>query len=677
MIRAGVDVGGTFTDTIIFHEKTGKIDITKTPSTPDNPAEGILRGLEKADLDFSNLTLFSHGSTVGTNALITRDLPHTGLITTTGFRDVLEIGRATKEDVWDAYKDVAPPYVRRRDRLEVEERIDYDGTVVTPLNEDQARNVVRIFKKRGVKTIAISLINAYMNGAHEKRMRDIVEKGHPDAFVCCSHEILPEMFEHERTSTTVINAALAPVVMEYLTDLAKRLKAKGYGGDVLAMHSGGGVMTVEAMSFYASRIANSGPTAGAIAGAFIAQQCGFENAIGLDMGGTSTDVSLTFKGKVQTTDEWWVEYGYPIMFPSADIKTIGAGGGSVAWIDEGGALRVGPKSMGADPGPACYGKGGDQPTITDANLILNWLAPEMFLGGDMKIVPGLSKEVLQKRVADHFNMDLIDAAVAVEEIAVANISNAVGLVSTAKGFDPRDFVLVAFGGAGPLHAANVAKTMNIPQVIVPPWPGINSALGCLLVNIEHDLSQTFITPAEDDVVPDLERKFQEMEEEMEGRLEKERIAKDAMRVDRSLSMRYTGQWRHLSIPAARPLGKALKGVIEKFHQEHRRVHAYSDLERDVQIYGLRVTGKGLVQKPVFPKIQKGDAEKALRGKRAAYFKEEGGFVPTAVYLRSMLGAGARMEGPAIVEQMDSTIAIPPGDVAQVDGMGNIIITVGR
>jgi N-methylhydantoinase A len=676
MIRAGVDVGGTFTDVIIFDEDSEEIRITKTPSTPKNPAEGILNGLEKAGTDFRSLTLFSHGSTVGTNALITRELPRTGLITTSGFRDVIEIRRSTKEDVWDAYKDVAPPYVKRRDRLEVEERIDYAGNVVIPLDENQGRDVVHIFRKRGIEAIAISFINAYMNGAHESRMKEIVHEGHPEAFACCSHEILPEMFEHERTSTTVINAALAPVVMKYLLELSSRLSKKGYEGDVLAMHSGGGVMTVEAMSFYAARIANSGPTAGAIAGAFIAKECGFENAIGLDMGGTSTDVSLTYRGEVQTTDEWWVEYGYPIMFPSADIKTIGAGGGSVAWIDEGGSLRVGPKSMGADPGPACYRKRGEEPTITDSNLLLSWLDPEMFLGGEMKIDPVLSEKAVRERIADPFGMDLIEAAMAIEEIAIANMSNAVGLVSTAKGYDPRDFVLVAFGGAGPLHAAYVAKTMNIPRVIVPPWPGINSALGCLLVDVEHDLSKTFISPAHDEVVEDLEALFQGMEEEMRARLEKEGITEDRMRIDRSLKMRYTGQWRSLTIPAARPLGTSLKEAVEEFHRQHSQVHAYSDPGKDVQIYGLRVTGKGLVRKPKFPRIETGDAGRARMGERAVYFKEDGGFVPTAVYLRSRLGAGAVLEGPAIVEQMDSTVAIPPGSRAEVDGMGNIIISVG-
>ena len=336
MKRSGVDIGGTFTDVIVFDEETGKIEIEKTPSTPNNPAKGVINGLTKAGTDIADLDFFSHGSTVGTNALIERELPRIGLITTEGFRDVHEIRDSTKDDLWDAYEDVADPYVQRRDRLEVPERIDVNGEVVKPLDEEAVREVVRIFEKRGIDTIAVSLINAYVNGEHEQQIAEIIEKEYPEAFVCTSHEILPEMFEHERTSTTVINAALVPVVQEYLTDLSSQLDDRGYHGDVLAMHSGGGVMTTEAIAYYAARIANSGPTAGAIASQYIADQCGFDNAIGFDMGGTSTDVSLTHDGDIEMTEEWAVEYGYPIMFPSTDIETIGAGGGSVAWIDDGG-----------------------------------------------------------------------------------------------------------------------------------------------------------------------------------------------------------------------------------------------------------------------------------------------------------------------------------------------------
>jgi len=553
MKRSGVDIGGTFTDVIVFDEETGKIEIEKTPSTPNNPAKGVINGLTKAGTDIADLDFFSHGSTVGTNALIERELPRIGLITTEGFRDVHEIRDSTKDDLWDAYEDVADPYVQRRDRLEVPERIDVNGEVVKPLDEEAVREVVRIFEKRGIDTIAVSLINAYVNGEHEQQIAEIIEKEYPEAFVCTSHEILPEMFEHERTSTTVINAALVPVVQEYLTDLSSQLDDRGYHGDVLAMHSGGGVMTTEAIAYYAARIANSGPTAGAIASQYIADQCGFDNAIGFDMGGTSTDVSLTHDGDIEMTEEWAVEYGYPIMFPSTDIETIGAGGGSVAWIDDGGSLRVGPRSQGADPGPACYLRGGDKPTTTDANVVLGWVDPDKFLGGDMEATADPAREVIERDIAEPLGLNLTEAASAIEQIAVANMCNAVRLVSTSKGYDPRDFALVAFGGAGPLHAAYVARQMNIPKVIVPPYPGINSALGCLLVDIEHDLTRTFVTDATEDVVEDIKDAFGEMESEIHERLSEEGVDDDQMRMDYEVKMRYKGQFRSLSVPANRPI----------------------------------------------------------------------------------------------------------------------------
>ena len=674
MIRSGVDIGGTFTDVIIFDEETGEIEIAKTPSTPANPAEGVIDGLRKTETEISDLEFFSHGSTVGTNALIERDLPRIGLLTTEGFRDIHEIRDATKDDVWDAYTDVADPYVMRRDRLEVPERIDYAGNVVAPLDEAAAREAVRTFKKRGIETIAISLVNAYVNGEHEQQLEAIVAEEHPDAFVCSSHKILPEMFEHERTSTTVINAALVPVVREYLTDLASQLTDRGYDGDVLAMHSGGGVMTADAIAYYAARIANSGPTAGAIASQSIAGQCGFENAIGFDMGGTSADVSLTYHGEIEMTDEWAVEYGYPIMFPSTDIETIGAGGGSIAWIDEGGSLRVGPRSQGADPGPACYMRGGDKPTTTDANVILGWVDPEKFLGGDMEATLDPAQEVIERDIARPLGYSLTEAAAAIEQIAVANMCNAVRLVSTSKGYDPRDFALVAFGGAGPMHAAHVAREMSIPTVIVPPYPGINSALGCLLVDIEHDLTQTFIADATHEIVDDVEETFAEMEAEIGERLREEGVVDSQMRMDHEVKMRYAGQWRSLDVPCSRPLTD-IETVRQRFHAEHQRVYAYSDEEQHVEIYGLRVTGRGVVEKPSFPELEETSRGDAQIGTREAYFSEMGEYVETDLYDRALLTAGTTFTGPAIVEQMDSTVVVPPGAEVEVEETGNLIITV--
>lgn len=674
MIRSGVDIGGTFTDVIIFDEETGSIVVEKTPSTPDNPEEGVIAGLSKSNTDIGNLDFFSHGSTVGTNALIERELPRTGLLTTEGFRDVHEIRDATKENIWDPYEDVADPYVQRRDRLEVPERIDYDGNIVTPLDEEGAREAIRIFKKRDIDTIAISLINAYANGEHERQLEELVKEEYPDAFVCSSHEILPEMFEHERTSTTVINAALVPVVREYLTELSAQLEERGYKDDVLAMHSGGGVMTADVIGYYAARIANSGPTAGAIAGQYVAEQCGFENAIGFDMGGTSADVSLTYEGNIETTDEWAVEYGYPIMFPSTDIETIGAGGGSIAWIDEGDSLRVGPKSQGADPGPACYLRGGDKPTITDANVVLGWVDPDNFLGGDMEATADPAQKVVERDIADPFDLNLTEAASAIEQIAIANMCNAVRLVSTSKGYDPRDFALVAFGGAGPMHAAHVAQEMNIPNVIVPPYPGINSALGCLLVDVEHELSETFIANATESVVDDIENDFAEMEAEISERLDEEGVDEEQVRMDHELKMRYVGQWRSLDVSCSRPI-ESMDAIREQFHRQHERSYAYSDKNQEVELYGLRVIGRGIVDKPSFPEIQTTKLDDAQIGTREAYFEETGEYVETDVYSRDQLGAGADFSGPAIVEQMDSTVVVPPNSTVEVDKIGNINITV--
>jgi len=675
MLRAAIDIGGTFTDVIVFDEETNSISVEKTPSTPDNPANGVLNGLEKVEAGIDDLDFFSHGSTVGTNALIERELPRIGLVTTEGFRDVLEIRDGTKEDIWDMYDDVAPPYVKRRDRLEVPERIDYSGEVLEPLDEAAAREVVDTLRVRGIETIAVSFINSYMNGEHEQRMEEIINEEYPEAFVCTSHEIYPEMFEHERTSTTVINAGLVPVVREYLTDLSDRLEQQGYEGDVLAMHSGGGVMTTDTIAYYAARIANSGPTAGAIAGASVAEQCGFENAIGLDMGGTSTDISLTYDGEIETTEEWAVEFGYSIMFPSTEIETIGAGGGSIAWIDDGGSLRVGPKSQGADPGPACYQRGGNEPTVTDANVILNWVDPGNFLGGDMRADEEPSRRVLEEKIADPLGLGLTEAAQAIEEISIANMCNAVRVLSTSKGYDPREFALVAFGGAGPLHAAKVAQQMNIPKVIIPPYPGINSALGCLLVDVEHDLSQTYVATLDEDAVDDIESEFRKLEVEVKERLLEEGIERQQMRVDRELKMRYAGTWRSLEIPCVRPFSD-IDDVKERFHREHERAYAHSNPDQPIDVYGLRVTGKGVVAQPDFPELaEQDDPERALKGTRESYFEDAGGYVETDVYEREALGFGTEFDGPVIVEQMDSTVLVPLGTSASVDRTGNIVIDV--
>lgn len=379
--RVAVDVGGTFTDVCIMDEGSGQIRIEKTPSTPDDPMRAIMTGVSDAQVDLSDVTMFSHGTTVATNALITRKLPRAAMVCTEGFRDVVEIRRSNKEDLWDTYKDVAKPYIPRRDRLTVKERIDANGKIIRKLDEEDARRVAAVLKKRDVKAIAVCFINSYVNGENEVRMREILRDVMPDVHISISSEVMPEIFEHERFSTTMVNAVVSPVVVDYVSRLSDKLEDGGYKRDLLLLHTGGGVMTPASVKDFAARLAGSGIAAGAIASRFIGNLCGYENSIGFDMGGTSTDVSLTYRGESTVTKDWYIEYGYPIRFPSIEVLTIGAGGGSLAWKDEGGSLRNGPQSAGAHPGPACYSNGNEVATNSDANVVLGRLGHSLAGGG--------------------------------------------------------------------------------------------------------------------------------------------------------------------------------------------------------------------------------------------------------------------------------------------------------
>lgn len=669
-LRTAVDTGGTFTDVFIFDEASGEIQVQKVPSTPQNPSLAVINGMEKAGIDMADVGLFSHGTTVGTNALITRNLPLTGMVNTKGFRDVIEIRRSTKQDLWDHYKDVPPPYIPRRHRLEVEERVDYSGKVLAPLDEKEARNIARIFKRRGMKSVAICFMNAYMSGENEQRMKEIIQRELPGVYVCTSNELLPEIFEHERFSTCVTNAVLGPVVSDYLKDLAEGLKDKGYTGDVLVLHSGGGVMKAEAVASYASRIASSGIAAGAIAMNETARLCGFENAMGLDMGGTSCDVSLAYKGELRTSKEWEVEFGYPIMYPSIEVITIGAGGGSISWVDEGGSLRNGPQSAGADPGPACYQTGGTAPTNTDANLILGRLNTQL-LEGRMQLSKAAA-EAAVKTIAEKFNMTVVDAAYAMIKVANANMCDALRLISVTKGYDPREFALVAFGGAGPLHAAYVARELEIPKVILPRYPGVHAALGCLLVDVRHDFSRTILVNSNEADLETIERVYRELEGEAREVLRKQGITDDKVMLIRNMDLRYIGQWRSLSVEVPKPI-QTLETALSIFHREHERQFSWSNEAQTVEIYGLRITAIGKVGKPVFTRNGSPTGTPEPRGTRRVFFERAGGFVDTPIYRRSDLPAGAVLKGPAVVEQMDTTTVIPTGVKATVDEYLNIIL----
>lgn len=670
-VRVAVDVGGTFTDVCIFDEDTQKMRVTKVPSTPHDPMIAVMSGVKRAEINLADVSLFSHGTTVATNALITRKFPAAAMVTTEGFRDVIEIRDGTKDDLWDAYNDVSGPYIRRRDRFEVPERIDFSGKIITPLDEQAARTLAALLRKRGVTTVAVCFINSYANPTNEIRMREILEEELPEAAISTSAEILPEIFEHDRFNTAVSNAVLAPLVTGYVDRLAEQLKDGGYTGDLLLLHSGGGSMTPRMVKRYPVRLAASGIAAGAIAAKHVAQQCGYENAVGLDMGGTSTDIALVSGGELRITKEWQVEYGHPIVFPSIEVLTIGAGGGSLAHIDIAGSLRNGPQSAGAAPGPACYNTGGDQPTNCDANVTLNRLGTSL-AGGAKTLDRGLSREAINRVIAGPLGMEEAEAAHAVLQVANANMADAVRLVSIRRGYDPRDFALIAFGGAGALHGAEVARELNIPTVLVPANPGVTSALGCLLVDIRHDLSAMFTGLASETDPAVIEAKYATLEKEASARLRHEGVSDENAVLQREISMRYAGQWRSLTVQIGSGRG-ALDAAIETFHQQHEREFAFRQDNQPVEIYQLLLSAIGKTPKPAFiPATVMNPDPGTPASMREVYFGETG-WITTPVYDRDLLPAGATFDGPAIVDQLDSTTVVPPRTTAEIDGWGNIRI----
>ncbi len=669
--RVAVDVGGTFTDVVIMDETTGAIRIEKTSSTPDDPMVAILNGIDQGGIDLSEVSMFSHGTTVATNALITRNLARSAMICTEGFRDVVEIRRANKEDLWDTYKDVAKPYIPRRDRLTVRECVDANGTVLENLDEKEALRIANVLKTRKVASVAVCFMNSYTNGANEERMRDILLSVMPDVPVSISSQVLPEIFEHERFSTTMANAVVSPSVVDYVERLEGKLADGGYERDLLLLHTGGGVMTPASVKDFAARLAGSGIAAGAIASRFIGNLCGFDNSIGFDMGGTSTDVSLVYEGKSRVTKDWYIEYGYPIRFPSIEVLTIGAGGGSLAWKDEGGSLRNGPQSAGAFPGPACYKNGNEVATNTDANVVLGRLGTSL-AGGKITLDPALAEASVRETVAEPFGMELHEAAEAIVAVANANMANAVRLLSISRGYDPRDFALVAFGGAGALHGAAIAKELSIPTVIIPPNPGVTSALGCLLVDIQHDFSDSFMAAAADTKPEDLEAAFERLEAMAADRLKHEGVAPKDIVMQRTVEMMYQGQWRALAVSAPSKITD-IDALIDGFHSEHQREFNFRRNDAPVSIFRVGLTATGMVPKAELQSHEVKKNSPTTDTTREVWF--DGKAHTAMIFERDNLTAGATFNGPAIVEQFDSTTVIPPNTTAEVDQYMNILIRV--
>jgi N-methylhydantoinase A len=681
-MRIGIDVGGTFTDIVLIDDLSGQIHYTKVLTTHGDLARGVIGGIDKilgvAGDSFDDVDYMVHGTTIGTNALIERKGARTGLLTTEGMRDVLEIGRIERPaaGLYDIFVDTPLPLVPRYLRLDVSERVGADGEVVVPLDEDSARRAVSVLRDQAVESIAVSFLFSFRNPSHEERVREICQEMFPDAAVSISSEIAPEFREFERTSTTVINAYLAPVVERYLDNLEGQL-LKRYGDvDLRIMQASGGCMTTEMAKHRAVNIVNSGPAGGALAAAYVGRLTGDEQIISVDMGGTSFDVGVIDHGEPRVAPESQFE-GFPVKIPILDVEAIGAGGGSLAWVDQGGALNVGPESAGSDPGPACYDLGGERPTVTDANLVLGRLNPDYFLGGEMKLSLAKAEKAILKHVAEPLGVSLEEAASGIIRVVNANMERAISVNSTEKGFDVREFALLPFGGAGPLHAVELAEDLAMKKVVVPPYAGTFSAVGLLVANTRYDYASTVAKNEDEITAEELLAAFEELEARGRAQLRAQKVAEDQIEIIWSADLRYEGQSYEINTPVVRKdsfTRADIEEIVSRFHDLHYRIYAYGSVDEKVEFINLRVAAVGRVPEVSLAHTGAGDgdAEVARKGTRAVHFPSQG-FIDVAIYDRALLRPGHAVSGPALIEEVASTTVITPGLKGSVDEYGNVII----
>ena len=677
--RVGVDSGGTFTDVCLFDDATGQVTVWKVASTPDDPsrgiAEGVAEGTGKVDAAPASIGYFGHGTTVATNALIQHRGVRTGLITTEGFRDLLEIGRQKRPDLYDLQIDKPPVLVPRDLRLEVPERLRHDGSVEIPLDEAAFRDAVRQLRAAGVRAVAVCFLYGFIRTDHEEAARRILAEEFPEAFACVSHQVAPEFREFERLSTTVVNAYLGPVMRDYIERLAERLSGLGMRATPHLTQSNGGVIGFEQAARLPVRTVLSGPSTGVVGAQAVGGLAGYPDLITFDMGGTSTDVALLQGGACRMASEA-VVHGYPIKAPMLDIHTVGAGGGSIAFIDSGGLLKVGPRSAGADPGPVCYGNGNTEPTVTDANVVLQTLNPTHLLGGRMAVRQDLAGAAIEQLAAT-LGMEKMATAQGIISVVTANMARAIRVISVQRGHDPRDYTLVAFGGAGPLHAARLAKELEIGRILVPRHPGILCAMGLLLTDLRADFATTRLQTLSTAALEDIADAFRVLAGKADAWFAEEGIEAPARRVTRTVDMRYAGQNYELAI--ALPDGAigpaALEALAEGFATAHQRMYGFVAEDDPVQLVTFRVEAAGVVPKAAFvPQPDAGaDASAAIKARREVWLPEAGGFVTCPVYDRDRLHAGNRIVGPAIVEQMDATTVVLPGMDAWVEPYMNLIL----
>jgi N-methylhydantoinase A len=681
-LRLAADIGGTFTDIAVFDEKTGKLTFGKALSTPAHLVEGISAGVAKAGSDYRSAALFLHGSTIAINTMLERTGAHTALLITEGFRDIYEIGRINRPDAYNLFFQKHVPLIERALRFEVNERMLADGEIDKPLDDAEIAALGEELERLGVEAAAVLFLNCYANADHERRAKAILEKNHPALFVSASHELSQEYREFERCATVAANAYIGPKVRRYIGEIDSHVREAGFAGSFLVVQSTGGLYEAAQAQDQCVRMLESGPAAGVIGTQALCRTLKIDNAIAFDMGGTTAKAGVIHHGEALTTGAALIggyEKALPVQIAMMDIFEVSAGGGSIARVDEG-ALRLGPQSAGAAPGPACYGLGGTEPTVTDANLVLGRLGAERFLGGEMKLDVGAAERALNSKIAEPLGMSTVEAAEGILRIAATTMSYAVKGVTTERGLDAGDFVLVAYGGAGPLHAVEVAREIGMRKVIVPLGPGIFSAYGMLFSDLRYDFVRTWFTALEDAAFGAIEKVYRALERQGRQAIAGTSVEPQRIAVKRAADMRYVGQEHAVTVdlPMAVFTRKDRNAIKRHFDDMHAQRYGTSAPEERAEIVSLRSTVTGLMRKPAQRKIGRGQKvppPAASTGKRPVYFG--GRFRATPTYDRAALLFGNRIKGPALIEEYASTTVLMPGDAMEVDALGNLVIAVGR
>jgi N-methylhydantoinase A len=683
--RIGIDVGGTFTDLVLVHD--GTIVADKHPTTPRDQSEGVLGGIRRlatrlglslGDL-LARTELVVHGTTTADNTMIEMSGAVTGLVTSDGHRDEIEIRRGFKENIWDPAFPPPPPICPRRQRYGVPERLDFEGNVVVPLDEEAVRRACRRMRQQGVESLAIVFLFSFVNPAHERRAREIAREELPGVMLSLSHEVMPAAPEFERTSTTLVNAYVGPKIERYLSRLDARLREEGFTGELLIMQSNGGVMPGGYVAEKAVAVMGSGPAGGVMGATAVAGAAGITDFISVDMGGTSYDVSLVRKGEPEVKVGWNWHHRYLLGLPMVDVQTVGAGGGSIARV-ESGALKVGPQSAGSEPGPVCYGRGGIEPTVTDANVVLGYLNPDTFCDGTMRLDAESAHAAIRERVAKPLGITVVEAAEGIFRLVNANMANAIRKASAQKGIDPRPLTLVVFGGNGPVHAGMQAVELGIRRIFVPKLSPAFSALGLLLTDHVVDEMCSYVTPVGQVDLARVNRLFGEMSESATRALHGSTArGKRRVRYDRMAALCYPGQTFDMPVPIPGRSGqitpKAFADTVERFHRLHEELHTYASRDQEPILRGLRMKAVAVENKPTLPRVPRKASGNPRTGARKAFFR--GRYAATPVYEGPRLVPGQTILGPAIVEEPFTTVVVYPGSRATVDPWGNYTITLGR